>query len=107
VLLCLVQTKDSLVDVVWTGIGVDGVVMTEKRRDRLVVTQRHAWQDTHKISYKRKRFSIKPKPVSGATGGGATGALAKFNYYTDSYKKFVNYNLVKTSFLFNSLARVA
>ena len=65
----------------WTGISVQGIITAEQQGVARVVTRRHPWQQTQKISFKRKRFSIKPKPqISGEK-------VAKLDYYTDSHKK--------------------
>ena len=75
------QSKKETTLPVWTGISVHGVLMADRHGNTRVVYQRHPWHMTQKISFNRRRFSILPKSESGAL------KLAKFNYYTESYKK--------------------
>ena len=66
---------------IWTGISVHGVSTCEQQGSARAVTRTHSWQNTQKISFKRRRFSIKPKPEA------SIGKVAKLDYYTDSHRK--------------------
>ena len=66
---------------IWAGISVHGVLTAEQQGSVRAVTRTHAWQNTQKISFKRRRFSIKPKSEVGI------GKVAKLDYYTDSHRK--------------------
>ena len=75
------QSKKDSGQRLWTGISMQGVVMCEHRGDTRLVTRRHPWHQTAKISFNRRRFSIQPKTQAGPV------KVAKLNYCTDSYKK--------------------
>ena len=66
---------------IWAGISVHGVLTAEQQGSVRAVTRTHAWQNTQKISFKRRRFSIKPKPEA------SIGKVAKLDYFTDSHRK--------------------
>ena len=66
---------------IWAGISVHGVLTAEQQGSVRAVTRTHAWQNTQKISFKRRRFSIKPKSEVGI------GKVAKLDYFTDSHRK--------------------
>lgn len=95
--VCVVlQSKKDSSTVLWTGISVQGIILAEMAGDERLVTHRHPWYYTQKISFKRRRFSITPKTEAGQLH------LTKFNYFTDSYRKYESclYHATQLYFLY-------
>jgi len=70
---------------VWLGISLDGILTAEKHGDNLLVADKfYLWSNVEKISHKKHRFSVRPKPL--ANSGGSTD---KYNFFTESYRKLV------------------
>jgi len=78
------QSKSDTMTSMWVGISVQGVLISEQDTvgSRRVIC-RHAWNDTQKVSYNRRRFSIQPKPDPNI------GKLPKLNFFTETYKMWV------------------
>ncbi|CAH1795007.1 unnamed protein product [Owenia fusiformis] len=75
------RRKNETSSPLWVGVCSLGVLTAETRGGHRIITHKHSWQNTQKLSFNRRRFSVLPKSSSGAM------KLTKLSYYTDSYRK--------------------
>ncbi len=79
--MLLLQDKKYAGPPLWVGIGIHGVLVSDRQLDPQRLVHRHTWLAVHKVSFNKRRFGILPKSETGFD------KAQKLKYYTDTYKK--------------------